>query len=79
MPRHLQADGTGGAERGPETGEHVPHEREMASTLAALAAAAPASGASGGPPGCGSLLSCSRLAYWFVRERWKALHAVRVT
>ena len=48
-----QADGTADAEQGPETGKHVPHEREMASTLAALAAAAPASGASGEPSGCG--------------------------
>ena len=53
MLEHLQADGAGGAEQGPETGKHVPHEREMASTLAALAAAAPASGASGEPSGCG--------------------------
>ena len=34
-----------GAEQGPQTaGKHGPHEREMASTLAALAAAAPSSG-----------------------------------
>ena len=34
-----------GTEQGPQTaGKHGPHEREMASTLAALAAAAPSSG-----------------------------------
>ena len=57
----LQADGAGGAEQGPETGKHVPHEREMASTLAALAAAAPASGASGEPSGCDLPSICNRL------------------
>ena len=57
----LQADGAGGAEQGPETGKHVPHEREMASTLAALAAAAPASGASGEPSGCDLPSVCNRL------------------
>ncbi|CAL5228334.1 g11443 [Coccomyxa viridis] len=40
-----KADGRMGAEQGPQTaGKHGPHEREMASTLAALAAAAPSSG-----------------------------------
>lgn len=34
-----------GTEQGPQTaGKHGPHEREIASTLAALAAAAPSSG-----------------------------------
>ncbi|CAK0785827.1 hypothetical protein CVIRNUC_009039 [Coccomyxa viridis] len=55
MAALAKADGAGGAEQGPETGKHVPHEREMASTLAALAAAAPASGASGEPSGLENL------------------------
>ena len=41
----VQADGKMGTEQGPQAaGKHGPHEREMASTLAALAAAAPSSG-----------------------------------
>ncbi len=47
----VQADGRAGAEQGPQTaGKHGPHEREMASTLAALAAAAPPSGEHPGYP-----------------------------
>ncbi len=40
----LQADGRMGTDQGQQTAGKGPHEREMASTLAALAAAAPSSG-----------------------------------